>query len=72
MLVPGLEELSREIDRLVNAQDGDIDESIDESTKKRVNCLKDQFLPDYQTHLQDTMADFAKSYPKNIRAFFAI
>jgi hypothetical protein len=27
-LVPGLEELSREIDRLVSAEDGEIDDSI--------------------------------------------
>jgi hypothetical protein len=41
VLVPGLEELSREIDRLVNAQDGDIDESI----KARFNpCI---FLAEY-------------------------
>ena len=28
VLVPGLEELSREIDRLVSAEDGEIDDSI--------------------------------------------
>ena len=41
VLVPGLEELSREIDRLVNAQEGEIDESI----KARFNpCI---FLAEY-------------------------
>lgn len=41
VLVPGIEELSREIDRLVNAQEGEIDESI----KARFNpCI---FLAEY-------------------------
>ena len=41
VLVPGLEELSREIDRLINAQEGEIDESI----KARFNpCI---FLAEY-------------------------
>lgn len=40
-LVPGLEELSREIDRIMNAQDGEIDLSI----KNRFNpCI---FLAEY-------------------------
>ena len=40
-LVPGLEELSREIDRLVNAEEGEIDQSI----KDRFNpCI---FLAEY-------------------------
>ena len=41
MLVPGLEDLSREIDRLVNAEEGEIDQSI----KDRFNpCI---FLAEY-------------------------
>jgi hypothetical protein len=41
VLVPGLEELSREIDRLVNSEDGEIDDSI----KARFNpCI---FLAEY-------------------------
>lgn len=40
-LVPGLEELSREIDRLINAEEGEIDSSI----KDRFNpCI---FLAEY-------------------------
>jgi hypothetical protein len=36
VLVPGLEELSREIDRLINSEEGEIDDSI----KQRFNpCI---------------------------------
>lgn len=71
-LVPGLEELSREIDRLVNAEDGEIDESI----KQRFNpCIfLAEFLmrnnPKHGTKLEyaETFQTYAKV--EKVRRFF--
>lgn len=72
MLVPGLEELSREIDRLVNAQEGEIDESI----KARFNpCI---FLAEYLmrnnpkhgTQLEYTELFIKHARIEKIRRFF--
>ena len=70
--MPGLEELSREIDRLVNAEEGEIDQSI----KDRFNpCIYlAEFLmrnnPEHGTKLE--YADSFKKYARleKIRRFF--
>ena len=72
-LVPGLEDLSREIDRLVNAEDGEIDQSI----KDRFNpCIfLAEFLmrnnPKWGTKLEYTETFKKYSRLEKIRRFFA-
>jgi len=72
-LVPGLEELSREIDRLVNSEEGEIDDSI----KARFNpCI---FLAEYlmrnnerhgnKLEYTDTFVKYARF--EKIRRFFS-
>ena len=72
-MVPGLEELSKEIDRLVNAVDGEIDESI----KRRFNpCI---FLAEFlmrnnpNTGAKLEYAETFKKYARieKIRRFFS-
>jgi len=71
--VPGLEDLSREIDRLVNAEDGEIDQSI----KDRFNpCIfLAEFLmrnnPKWGTKLEYTETFKKYSRLEKIRRFFA-
>ena len=73
-LVPGLEELSREIDRLVNSEEGDIDQSI----KDRFNpCI---FLAEYLMRNNPTHGaklEYAETFKKysrleKIRRFFNV
>ena len=72
VLVPGLEELSREIDRLVNAQEGEIDESI----KARFNpCIfLAEYLmrnnPNHGTQLEYTDLFVKHARIEKIRRFF--
>lgn len=71
-LVPGLEELSREIDRLVSAEDGEIDDSI----KMRFNpCIYlAEYLmrnnPKHGTTLEYTENFIKYSRIEKIRRFF--
>lgn len=72
VLVPGLEELSREIDRLVNAQEGEIDESI----RARFNpCIfLAEYLmrnnPNHGTKLEFTDIFLKHARIEKIRRFF--
>lgn len=72
VLVPGLEELSREIDRLVSAQEGEIDESI----KARFNpCIfLAEFLmrnnPNHGNKLEFTELFVKHARIEKIRRFF--
>ena len=66
VLVPGLEELSREIDRLVNSEDGEIDDSI----KARFNpCI---FLAEFlmrnnpNTNTEETL-EYSAAFQKYAR-----
>tara|TARA_B110000305_G_C18868846_1_gene372187 strand:- start:14 stop:418 length:405 start_codon:yes stop_codon:yes gene_type:complete len=74
VLCPGLEELSREIDRLVNAEDGEIDPSI----KERFNpCIfLAEFLmrnnPKHGTKLEYTEAFVKYARIEKLRRFFTM
>lgn len=73
VLVPGLEELAREIDRLVNAEEGEIDQSI----KDRFNpCIYlAEFLMRNNPAFSENQLEFTEPFKKyarieKIRRFF--